>query len=72
MPFGPGEIVLVVVLAVLLFGGWRKLPELARAAGRSMRIVKAEVRGLAEDDLRRKGEPRTTRGPLGETPRDEA
>lgn len=42
------HVVLLVVAFVLLFGS-RRLPEGARALGRSLRIFKAEVRGLSDD-----------------------
>jgi sec-independent protein translocase protein TatA len=41
-------IVLVVVIA-LLFGS-KRLPDAARGLGRSMRIFKAEVKEMREDD----------------------
>lgn len=44
----PIHIILVVVVLVLLFGA-KKLPDAARSLGRSMRILKAETKGLAED-----------------------
>jgi len=51
--FGPGigapEILIVVGVIVLLFGG-RKLPELARGSGRALRIFKSEVKGLKDDE----------------------
>ncbi|MGV9271250.1 Sec-independent protein translocase subunit TatA [Kitasatospora sp. NPDC003701] len=43
---------LVVVAAIALLFGSRKLPELARGLGRSVRILKAETRALHQDDLR--------------------
>jgi sec-independent protein translocase protein TatA len=61
---GAGEIVLVLLAAFALFG-YRRLPDMARSLGRSMRIMKAEVHGLAVDDPRGKAEPAVTRGPLG-------
>ncbi|MDO5031596.1 Sec-independent protein translocase subunit TatA [Corynebacterium sp.] len=39
---GPREIIVIALVIVLLFGA-RKLPELARSVGRSMRIFKSEV-----------------------------
>jgi sec-independent protein translocase protein TatA len=44
----PIHIILVVVVLVLLFGA-KKLPDAARSLGRSMRILKAETKGLSED-----------------------
>ncbi|MFD8695999.1 Sec-independent protein translocase subunit TatA [Kitasatospora purpeofusca] len=41
---------LVVVAAVVLLFGYKRLPEVARGLGRSMRILKAETRALHEDD----------------------
>jgi sec-independent protein translocase protein TatA len=45
---GHWEIVIVLVAILLLFGG-RKLPELARGLGRGLRIFKREVKGLKDD-----------------------
>ncbi|MEV2278621.1 Sec-independent protein translocase subunit TatA [Nocardiopsis sp. NPDC049922] len=45
---GP-TIAILVVLAVLLFGA-KKLPDLARSVGRSARILKAESKGLMDED----------------------
>lgn len=46
---GPLEITLIILLVVLLFGA-KKLPDLARGVGRSLRIFKSETKGLADDD----------------------
>jgi len=46
---GPPEILLILAVVVLLFGA-KKLPELARGSGRALRIFKAEVKGLHDDD----------------------
>jgi sec-independent protein translocase protein TatA len=43
---------LLILIVVLLFGS-RKLPDAARAVGRSLRILKAETASLREDDDRR-------------------
>jgi sec-independent protein translocase protein TatA len=43
-------IVLLVVIAVLF--GSKRLPDAARGLGRSMRIFKAEVKEMREDDRR--------------------
>lgn len=40
----------IVLLAALVLFGAKRLPESARALGRSMRILKAEAKGLREDD----------------------
>jgi sec-independent protein translocase protein TatA len=52
MGFGglsPWHVLIVVAVFVLLFGA-RKLPDAARSLGRSMRILKAETKGLRDDD----------------------
>ena len=45
--------IFLVILAGLLFGGYKKLPEMARSAGRSMRVFKTELKGLEDDDQAR-------------------
>ena len=42
------EWLIIVLLIVLLFGA-KRLPDAARSIGRSLRIFKAETKGLAED-----------------------
>lgn len=46
---GPTEIILILVIVVLLFGA-KKLPDTARALGRSMRILKSEAKAMKKDD----------------------
>jgi sec-independent protein translocase protein TatA len=43
------ELVAILAVLVLLFGS-RKLPDAARSLGRSMRIFKAETKGLRGGD----------------------
>ena len=45
---GGWELVLVLVVVMLLFGS-KRLPDSARALGRSLRILKAETKGLRDD-----------------------
>jgi len=45
----PWHIIIMVAVLVLLFGS-KKLPEMARGLGKSMRILKAETKALREDD----------------------
>ncbi len=40
---------LLIVVVLLLFGS-KKLPDVARGVGRSLRIFKAETKGLMTDD----------------------
>ena len=49
MSVGPLEIGILVLVIVLLFGA-RKLPELARSLGRSMRIFKSEVNEMKDEN----------------------
>ncbi len=53
MPNFPGgwELVLVLLVIVVVFGS-KRLPDSARALGKSMRILKAETKGLRDDDDR--------------------
>jgi sec-independent protein translocase protein TatA len=41
--------ILVIALLILLLFGAKRLPDAARGLGRSLRIFKAETKGLAED-----------------------
>lgn len=42
------ELVLILLVVLVLFGA-KRLPDSARSLGRSMRIFKAETRGLRDD-----------------------
>ncbi|GAA5181061.1 hypothetical protein GCM10023322_14810 [Rugosimonospora acidiphila] len=59
----PWHIAILAVLLILLFGA-KRLPDAARGLGRSMRILKAETKGLAEDDVNAKAEAQSARQPL--------
>jgi sec-independent protein translocase protein TatA len=59
MNLGPAEIALII-LAVLLLFGYKKLPDASRSMGRSLRIFKSEMKGMKDDDVRAKDEARTT------------
>jgi sec-independent protein translocase protein TatA len=58
----PWHIIVLVVVLILLFGA-KRLPDASRALGRSLRILKAETRGLAEDDVQAKAEAESSRQP---------
>jgi sec-independent protein translocase protein TatA len=49
MNLGFGEIMLIVFVALLLFGP-KKLPELGKAAGKTLREFKRATKGLMDDD----------------------
>jgi sec-independent protein translocase protein TatA len=61
----PWHIIILVVVLILLFGA-KRLPDAARSLGRSLRIIKAETKGLVDDDndLAEKAEPQYGREPL--------
>ena len=46
---GGWELILVVIVFMLLFGA-KRMPDAARSLGRSLRIFKAETKGLRDDD----------------------
>lgn len=75
---GPMEIFMIIGAVILLFGA-RKLPELARGSGQALRIFKSEIRGLQDDDAKREalesndgstgvGEPTPTTEPARQKP----
>ena len=72
---GPPELIIIAIVILALFG-YKKLPDAARAVGRSARILKAETKGLREDpaprDLEAKAEAeyrRETTPPPAAAPR---
>ena len=44
---------LIIALVVLVLFGYKKLPEMSRSVGRSLRIFKTEMKGMTEDDSTR-------------------
>ena len=46
---GTGEIVLIVLVLLLLFGG-KKLPELMRGAGRGIREFKGAINSVSDEN----------------------
>jgi sec-independent protein translocase protein TatA len=63
----PWHIAVLVVLLILLFGA-KRLPDASRSLGRSLRIIKAETKGLVDDgktdDLDEKADAQAGRQPL--------
>lgn len=53
-----GEILLLLLVIILIFGA-KKLPETARGLGRSLRIFKAETKGLRDDSDTQLGDSTT-------------
>ncbi|MBS4210440.1 twin-arginine translocase TatA/TatE family subunit [Bacillus sp. FJAT-50079] len=52
---GPGSWILIALVALLIFGP-KKLPELGKAAGDTLREFKNATKGLASDDEKDKKE----------------
>ena len=50
MNLGPLEIGLII-LAILLLFGYKKLPAASRSLGQSLRIFKGEMKGMKSDDV---------------------
>jgi sec-independent protein translocase protein TatA len=70
----PWHVIILVAVLVLLFGA-KRLPGAARSLGRSLRIIKAETKGLVDepepDDLDEKADAQAARQPLSrDTSRD--
>jgi sec-independent protein translocase protein TatA len=65
----PWHIIVLVVVLILLFGA-KRLPDAARSLGRSLRIIKAETKGLVDDDqdLAEKADAQHARQPLSPPP----
>ncbi|VEF49441.1 twin-arginine translocation protein TatA [Bacillus freudenreichii] len=49
MGVGPGSLIVIALVALLIFGP-KKLPELGKAAGSTLREFKNATKGLADDD----------------------
>ncbi|WP_078551297.1 twin-arginine translocase TatA/TatE family subunit [Bacillus alkalicellulosilyticus] len=49
MPLGVGSMILIALVALLIFGP-KKLPELGKAAGNTLREFKNATKGLADDE----------------------
>ncbi|MGI8667621.1 MAG: Sec-independent protein translocase subunit TatA [Jatrophihabitans sp.] len=52
----PSHWLILAVVVVVLFG-YKKLPEMSRSVGRSLRIFKTEMKGMGEDDSARAETP---------------
>jgi sec-independent protein translocase protein TatA len=56
----------ILIIAALILFGYKKLPEMSRSVGRSLRIFKTEMKGMTDDDSARdategaKSEPSAT------------
>ena len=64
---GPPELIIIAIVILALFG-YKKLPDAARAIGRSARILKAETKGLRDDPAPRDLESKAEAQYVRETP----
>jgi sec-independent protein translocase protein TatA len=53
------EWVIIAIVGVVLLFSAKKLPDMARGLGQSMRIFKAETRGMKDDEQARSGNAET-------------
>lgn len=60
------QILLIVVVLLVLFG-WRRLPDMARSVGQSLRIFKSEVEQMTDKDKDKDDEPTPPQQPGGTT-----
>jgi sec-independent protein translocase protein TatA len=51
--FSPGHLIPLLIIAAVLFFGWKQLPDMARSVGKSLRIFKTEMKGMGDDDAAR-------------------
>jgi sec-independent protein translocase protein TatA len=68
---GVPELLLLLVVALLIFGGYKKLPDASRSLGRSLRIFKGEMQGMKDDGAKqdvRSREPAATTPVRAELP----
>ncbi|WGD64830.1 sec-independent protein translocase protein TatAY [Bacillus subtilis] len=55
MPIGPGSLAVIAIVALIIFGP-KKLPELGKAAGDTLREFKNATKGLTSDEDEKKKE----------------
>lgn len=71
----PWHLLVLVAVVVLLFGS-KKLPDTARALGRSMRILKSETKAMTDDGASNEPRPESEPAPgprtISGTPGDTA
>ena len=56
---GPGEIVLIVLVVLLLFGG-KKIPDMMKGLGKGVKSFKDGMNGVDMEDGEQKGEKDTS------------
>jgi len=58
----------IIALVVLVLFGYKKLPEMSRSVGRSLRIFKTEMKGMGKDDEARDSAEAGAGQPAGTAP----
>ncbi len=66
--FTPWHLFIIAVVALVLFFGWKQLPDMARSLGRSLRVFKTEIKGMSEDDKARDSSRETKSEPAAIEP----
>ena len=65
---GGWELILIVIVFMAMFG-YKRLPDATRSLGKSLRIFKAEAKGLRDDDEDRSaGSTSTTTAQIADAP----
>ncbi|MFD7897038.1 twin-arginine translocase TatA/TatE family subunit [Streptomyces sp. NPDC059743] len=67
--FGLSEVALILIVIVVLLGA-KKLPELARSAGKAARILKSETKALKKED--EGGQGQSGQSPSGQSQASES
>lgn len=57
---------LIIAIVVIALFGYKKLPDAARAIGRSLRTFKSELHGMSEDDKARDDAAHTGKTPAAD------
>ncbi|MER7203654.1 Sec-independent protein translocase subunit TatA [Streptomyces sp. NBC_01003] len=52
----PWHLLIVAIVVIVLFGS-KKLPDTARALGKSLRILKSETRAMKADEVEERRDP---------------
>lgn len=66
--FGLSELAVILIVVILVIGA-KRLPDLARSAGKSARILKAEAKAMKREEAAEKAKDEAAAGPAVATPR---
>jgi len=70
MPFSPFELLIVLFIVLLLFGA-KRVPEMSRSLGSSLREFKDGITSFGDDDEPKKPKPRELERGAADSPRAE-